>query len=144
MLTSYLVHLQACLCLVGLWVAGVLRFLAGIFKKRNTAAANVVLPGSGTKETPSQRALARLKPEPLAAGDLDPPLSSGASGEFEGWRRQLQGGLALAAAAPLTSQEATTLAAVVIALEAAAKAIETAMDTMMVAAQRAAARAVAV
>jgi len=101
------VHLQACLCLVGLWVAGVLWFLAGIFKKRNAAAANVVLPGSGTKETPSQRAGARLKPEPLAAGDLD-------------------------------------LAAVVIALEAAAKAIETAMDTMMVAAQQAAARTVAV
>ena len=56
---------------MGLWVAGVLWFLVGIFKKRNAAAANVVLPGSGTKETPSQRALARLKPEPLAAGDLD-------------------------------------------------------------------------
>ena len=47
-------------------------FLAGIFKKRNAAAAGVV-----KKKTPSQRAGARLKPEPLAAGDLEAVTGGG-------------------------------------------------------------------
>jgi len=60
----------------------VLWFLVGFLKKRNSAASTVGVQESGTKETPSLRAGARLQPEPPAVEGLDPQPASEGSNEL--------------------------------------------------------------